>query len=182
MRTDGSVFQFRQVTQDRFLFRADLHGDLKNDPQQQISRPAAPRIRHSAATNPYDLSGLCAGVNVVLSLSFEARDFDVRAECRLRVGNRNVANQVLAFTPKQRMLDNVNFHKDVSGRPAMLTWFAFTSESQKHSGVDAGGNGDVFVERFQDSTGAAAVAAFFADDRSLTAAGWAAGLHSEKAL
>ena len=140
MRTDGSVFQFREVAQDRLLFRVNLFGNLKNDPQQQISRSAAPRVRHSAATNPYDFSGLRAGVNVVLSLSFEARDFDVSPERRLGVGNRNVADQVQAFSSKQRMLGNCHFDINVSRRSAVLARLAHPSKYEVHSCVDSGWN------------------------------------------
>jgi hypothetical protein len=182
MRTDGGVFQFCKVTQNRFLFCADLFWNLKNDPQKQISRPAATRIRHSAAAHSYDFAGLRARVNVVLSLSFEAGDLDVCSERCLRVGNRNVTDEILPLASEERMIGNVDLNVHVTGRSTMLAGFAYVAEYQEHSGVDASRYRGISCDCRRDSAGAAAVAAFVTNDGTFATACRAGGLHSEKAL
>lgn len=164
MRTDTGVLHLGQFPQQSFLIGANVLRHFQHNVQKQVSRTTAPRVRHPACTNPQNFARLRAGIDVVLSFAFQARNFDVRAEDGLCVANRNVADQVLAFAFEKRMNLDVNFDKDVTRRSAVLARFALAAKSKQHSRVDAGWNGNLFCEGLQIASGSATFVTLVADD------------------
>ena len=88
--------------QSLFLF-AELFGHFDDDLHEQIAEAAAARVGHAFAAELEHGAGLRAGRDFDFAAAFERRHFERGAERRLRVGDRNAADEVLAVALEERM-------------------------------------------------------------------------------
>ena len=111
----------------------------------------------------------------------EGRRFDLRAERRLRVSDRNLADKVLSFAAEERMFLNLNEHVAIARNSAVRAAVPFLRHSEPDSAVDARGNVNFARYLFNDKPGPAAVGARTRDDLTAAAAFRARRLNREDA-
>src|SRR5882724_921317 len=73
-------------------------------------------------------------------LAFERRNADLRAQCGLRVRDRDHAVQIVSFTFEEGVLLHMQNHIQVAGGAALKTTFAISREADAGSVFYSGGN------------------------------------------
>lgn len=182
MLADVGLFEFSQLQQQVALFIGNFLGNFNVDRDEQIARSATARVGHAAASNPKHFPGVRARRNVLRLLAIQSWNFDVRAQHRLRVCDRDVTNQVLAVSFKQVVLADANLDIQVTSRAAVHPRLPFATQAERHPGIDARRHTNIQTRLLGLATGTAAVLALVPDDLPFAAARRAGGLNAEKSL
>ena len=179
---DVGLFEFCQLQQQLALFVGHFLRDFDVDFDEQIARSAAAWVGHAAATFAKDLAGVRAGRNVLLLFAVERWDFDLRAKRRLRVGDRDVTDQILAVPFKEVVFSDVDLDVQIAARSAVRAGFTFASQAEGHAGIDTGRDASLQPHFLDLAAGAAAIDALVADDLPFASASGAGRLNAEEAL
>ena len=115
------LLQRGQLTEDCFVFGIQLFRDDELDFEVEIPGPSAARIGHPFSSETYDFTGLCSRGQFDIGFSLQKGDFYFGAQRRLRVADRNLADQVDTFTLEDRVGTHMNVDVQVT------TWSAVRS-------------------------------------------------------
>ena len=97
---------------------------------QLVTATVTLQNRYPLAVQYKYLAALGAGRNLQLDLAFKGRNFKFAAESRLGKGDRNLADEVVPLTLKDRMLLDGDHHVKVAWRATLGTRLTFTVHLQ----------------------------------------------------
>ncbi len=129
-----------ELAQQTLLLLVELDRRLHGDVAIQVTGIARAQAFDAFAAQAEGLAGLRAFGEVDFRLAAQRGHIDAAAQSRLRHAHRNVTVQVVAIALEHRVLLDVDFHIQVSGRPAVDAGFAVARGADAHARVDARGN------------------------------------------
>lgn len=142
MRQYRLVVDFRQFTQQTFLFGVKLFGDFNEDLDQQITGPSSARIDDALAGNGEDFTVLRARLDPQLIGTIQGRDVDLGAKCSLAEGDRQLEYQVDSIPLEQFVRSNGDEDVAIADGTTVGTGLALTGHPNAHAVIDAGGDRD----------------------------------------
>ena len=124
------------------MFLAELLWCHRLHRKEQVAAAAARHVRHSLAAKAEDRPRLRAFRHLERFVSVERRHVDVAAERESREVQRNLARQVVALAPEERVRRNFDEDVKVARGPILRSAFALAADAQPLAIGDACGNLD----------------------------------------
>ncbi len=134
------VGQLFELAQQFALALGQLDRRLDHAMAQQVAGLTGAHALDPFAAQPERFAGLCAFGQRERGLATKCGHFDLTTECRLRIRNRNLAMQVIAFALKYRVLLDMNLDIQVARRTTVHTWLAIARRTNPHAVIDTGRN------------------------------------------
>ena len=142
MRSDMCPFEFGQFLQEFAVPSGHFFGDFQLHMHVQIAASSSVRIGHALFFDFENGIRLSPGWDCEFLPSFEKRDFQLRTQDRLGVGDRDMADEMDTLALKEAMFPDLNIAVEISGRSSLVSRFPFAPEAQLHSGIDSGRDAD----------------------------------------
>ena len=179
---DFRLFVLGQFAKQCIVFVAHFARDDDLDFDMQVADMAVAGIRQAFASQSDDFAWLGSGRDLEAILALDQRDLHGGSQDGLAVRNGDAAEQVVAFTLKDRVIFDFHIDIQVAARSALQSDFAFATQAQLHAVVHAGGNLDRQLDGFIFAARAVTSVALVANHLALTTAGGAGGLNAKEAL